>query len=251
MQSRPFIMNNKFRFFNLTVVTIIGLLIITITACKKDHGNEGESNCQLSTITRTTNGNLTNIKISYDAKARVSAIDQSGFIVDNRSFVYKDNTVLIYQKNALSDSLTLNTAGYLLNDRLFGLSDKSSWINWQYELNANNEAIKFILTNSSGRKIAEQAYVYVDGNMMQDASIKYIYDTSKPAKPGDYFNVTRLLATGIQHPVSKNLVTGTINGTDTVRFNYVYDAKDRITEINLTGRNITGINQIKPGYTCN
>ncbi|WP_183560299.1 hypothetical protein [Mucilaginibacter sp. SP1R1] len=232
-------------------MVLISLSIITFASCKKNHDQNHQSNCQLTSIARTANGNLTNIKISYDAQARVSAVDQSGFIVDSRNFVYKNNTVLIYKQTALSDSLTLNAAGYLLNDRLFALSDKSSWLNWQYELNANNEAVKFTLTNSAGRKIAEQAYVYVDGNMIQDASTKYIYDTGKPAKTGDYFNVTRILATGIQHPVSKNLVTGTINGTDTIRFNYVYDANDRITEINLTGRSITGVNQIKPGYTCN
>lgn len=240
-------MNNTFRLFNLTIVIIIGL---AFSSCKKDHHQDSESNCQLTGIARTANGSLTNINISYDTQARVSAIAQSGFIVDNANFIYKDNSVLIYRQNVLSDSLTLNAAGYLLNDRLFS-SDKSTWLNWQYELNANNEGVKFTLTNSSGRKIAEQAYVYVNGNMMQDASTKYIYDTSKPAKPGDYFNVTRMLATGIQHPVSKNLVTGTINGTDTIRFNYTYDAKDRITEINLTGHTITSTNQIKLNYTCN
>lgn len=239
-------MNITSSFFKTAPITIVAFLAILFSSCKKDHA---KTDCKLTGIQITTLGNVTNTELYYDGAGRIVNIEQNGFAPNSLSLSYKDNSVIILQTGVLKDSLTLNPSGYLINDRLF--ASKTVWLNWQYQLNEKNETIKFSLTNSQSTKIIEAPYTYVNGNLVQQETTTYLYDTSQPAKQGDYLSISNILGYGIKKMPSKNLVTAMVSGSDTTHFKYAYDADGRITELNVVNKNNPALNQYKYSYDCN
>jgi hypothetical protein len=232
----------------VTLLTLIGLSLLNLASCKKDKSKQ--ANCLLTGVKIVTPIGTTNTELFYDENNRIVNIEQTGFTANSLSLKYLQNTVLISATGKLKDSLTFNNAGYLLNHRFF-TSNKSSWLNWAYQLNANNETVNFKLTTSQGTTVAEGPYTYVNGNLTQQETTTYIYDTSKPAQQGDYLSIGNILSLGIQKMTSKNLVTGFVSGGDTTKFNYAYDTQGRIIELLIPHGNTATYTKYKYSYDCN
>lgn len=215
--------------------------LITVSGCKKSP----KTFSRLTQINETLAmfpGKVTTTDIQYNTDGSVMAFNGSGLNGQNKLFDNRGNTILVRTYDLPNtyrgmDSLTLNSAGYLVNLRSF-TTYKTDWLNWVYNRNTNNELLGTHHTSSSGGvDITEGGYIYQDGNLVQDQTFKYDYDLGKAAGLGDYFSLQLFKAYGLTYNTSKNLVVRATTAHDTINIKYKFDEHGRIIELSSYNKN--------------
>lgn len=222
-----------------------------LCSCKKDH----KIVCRLTEIIGLSGANQSTTSIQYNSDRTIRSMTGSGTYPASAFFMYNNNTVIIHRFTGISntfretDSVTLNSSGFVSNIRDFLKEDKSTWLNWKYEFNTPTEINKFLLSSSEYSRVTEGVYTYRNGNIIQREDTRFEYDTTKPSKPGDFHNFNLLLTYGQNYMQSKNLVTSQINNTDTTFYKYFYDSEGKISEMDFVHKGII-TNQYKYTYAC-
>ncbi len=229
-----------FKSAKLTGSLFLLVVLFFVAGCKKDHAtqNQTATNSLPVSMTHIESYGTANLSFTYNPDSTLKVISSSGYEFEpSLTIIYQPHTLLIRRQLSATnspfelDSISLNTSGHIINIRQFYDPEKTLWNNDQYTLNTNNEVIQMERGVSTSQKTTKFSFIYINGNLIHDATAAtYLYDLTKPAQFGDRHSLMNFLTYGLKYPLSKNLVTGAVYGTDTTFYRYNYDQAGRIIE---------------------
>jgi YD repeat-containing protein len=226
------------------ILYTIGFCASFASACKKKNNTEGSS-CKITNIQDNLNNSTITIAITYDGEGRLASehiVNPDG-TATQKVFQYSGNTELIttsHSGTTTKDSVILNSAGLAEADYYSG--QEQILTTYAY---SGNEVQTGTIQPVSGGSPTSSTYNWSNGNIVSSVINNnapgegYIYDTTKPAQTGDYWNLLTLESYGYTFMQNTNLLTGsTTSSNGTIypfeKFTYTFDEGNKITQLVTT-----------------
>ena len=228
---------------NFRLILLVSFFAIFYSSCKKD--NTTDSDTSVVPKISCMNGGAGIVLggshfYYYDSKGRlIKEKDSINRYNIYSNYTYTDSAIILNTVHANGDLSTqilyLNSKGLVTYVKENGVQN----VLYKYEYNSDNYLIKkqFGLEGKLGSTTI--THNIVNGNVVSDTTI--LYTPFKRKTTCNYTYLSNLNTTGNENfgmsfwgKSNKNLVSYYIAGSDTIKYNYTFDSKGRVTFMSTT-----------------